>query len=87
MINIIGAFILALVLGRLRQRSGDPTGDLRLLVGTGFLGGFTTYSALALDSVQFWHAGSPLAGLVYPAATLMLGALATWLGRLLGYRR
>ena len=51
----------------------------RLLLGTGFLGGFTTYSALAVDAAGLLPA-HPLVGVGYALATLFLGGLATWLG-------
>lgn len=80
-INIGGAFLLGLLLERL-QRSGDDTGrrrTLRLALGTGLLGGFTTYSALAADTVGL--AGThPGAALGYAVGTLILGAIASLAG-------
>src|SRR3712207_1753280 len=52
-INVVGAFLLGVLLEHL-ARSGPDAGrrqDLRLLLGAGGLGGFTTYSALATDTV------------------------------------
>ena len=62
-INIVGAFALGWLLEALLRRPGDPDRQTRsrLLLGTGFLGGFTTYSALAVDSVVLGQQG-PLAG-------------------------
>ncbi len=82
LINICGAFLLGLLLERI-ARVGDDRGPrlrLRLVAGTGFLGGFTTYSALAMDSVSLLASGRPAAGLGYALATLVLGGLASWLG-------
>ena len=48
-INIVGAFILGLLLGALgRHRLADTT--LRPLIGIGFLGGFTTFSTFAVQT-------------------------------------
>ncbi|WP_197555014.1 fluoride efflux transporter FluC [Trueperella pecoris] len=47
-INIAGAFLLGLLAATV---SGKP----RLFLGTGILGGFTTYSALAVDTVRLLH--------------------------------
>ena len=82
LINVVGAFALGLLLERL-LRAGPDTGgrqDLRLLLGTGFLGGFTTYSALATDTVALLAAGGPGRALVYALGTLVLGLLASLLG-------
>ena len=82
LINVVGAFLLGLLLERL-VREGPDTGprlDLRLLLGTGFLGGFTTYSALATDTVALLVAGDAGRALAYALGTLVLGLLASLLG-------
>jgi len=81
-VNLLGAFALGVLLEALAQR-GDDSGrrrSLRLLLGTGFLGGFTTYSALATDSALLIRDGDPTKGLLYALATVALAALATWAG-------
>jgi CrcB protein len=87
LVNVVGAFLLGLLLERL-SRSGDDVGarrDLRLLLGTGFLGGLTTYSALATDAVDLGghHLGRAAA---YGLGTLLLGGLAALLGLWWGAR-
>lgn len=81
-INVIGAFCLAFLLETLVLR-GDDTGrrrTLRLMLGTGVLGGFTTYSALATDAALLiresllWH------GVGYAVSTVALSAAATIAG-------
>ena len=50
-INVVGAFILAALVGYITG-AGEPTRDqlkLRLFLGTGMMGGFTTYSTLAVE--------------------------------------
>lgn len=56
-VNLVGALFLGCLMeGLTRRRSvgPEPAGNrrLRLLVGTGFLGGFTTYSALVVGAVD-----------------------------------
>ncbi|MFB2557216.1 fluoride efflux transporter FluC [Herbiconiux liangxiaofengii] len=88
-INLVGAFVLGLLLQALVAR-GDDTGrrrQLRLLVGTGVLGGFTTYSALSADSAVLLSSGGLALALAYGVATVVLGGLASWAGILLGGRR
>ncbi|MCU1570466.1 MAG: rane protein [Naasia sp.] len=86
-INTVGAFALGLLLEQL-VRSGPDTGRrlaARVTVGTGVLGGFTTYSTLALDTVQL-SAGS-FAGVGYAIGTLALGVAAAFAGVLLASPR
>lgn len=82
MINVVGAFLLGLLIERLA--TGKPEQGtrrrIRLMAGTGFLGGFTTYSALAMDSVSLLHAHRPAVGLAYALGTVLLGAAASGLG-------
>lgn len=80
--NVAGAFLLGLLLDALAGRGPDEGGrrTLRLLLGTGFMGGFTTYSALAVDSAALIGDGAPGAGIGYALATVLVGAVATWAG-------
>ncbi|GAB04305.1 CrcB family protein [Gordonia amarae] len=87
-INIVGAFALGVLLESL-SRYGPDTGRrriLRMLLGTGFMGGFTTYSALATDTADLLTSGSAGAGLAYGVATVIVGALVTMAGIAVGAR-
>jgi CrcB protein len=55
-------------------------GEARLLVVTGFLGGFTTFSAFSLETVALAERSLALA-VMYVAASLTLGLTAFWLAR------
>lgn len=84
-INVTGAFALGFLLHALAL-TGEDTGRrraFRLFAGTGVLGGYTTYSALASDSALLLGTGSTVAGVLYPLATVLVGAVATFLGLLL----
>jgi len=85
-INLAGAFLLAMLLTVL-ARTGPDTGrrqTVRLFCGTGLLGGFTTYSALAADTASLFDSGAPLLGLGYALVTVLGGALLSGLGILIG---
>lgn len=87
-INVLGAFALGVLLQALALR-GDDVGrrrHVRLLVGTGVLGGFTTYSALSADSAELLSDGGLAIALVYGLATVIIGGLASWAGIALGAR-
>jgi CrcB protein len=77
-INVIGAFVLGLLLEGL-VRTGEDTGERRLArlgIGTGLLGGFTTYSTFMVETTKLpW----PLA-ISYVVASVILGGLAAWAG-------
>ena len=81
-INVVGAFALGVLLEALVRRGTDEgwRRTLRLLLGTGVLGGFTTYSALAADSGALLTNGRTGAAIVYALATVILGAAATFTG-------
>ncbi len=51
-VNLIGSFCIALLLALMRPS------DLRLMLVTGFLGGFTTYSAFNEETLRLLRAGS-----------------------------
>ena len=87
-VNVVGAGLLGLLVERLaRQPSSPRRHPLGLLLGTGFLGGFTTYSALAVDSVQLVRHGEIGLAIAYGVGTLLLGGIATWLGIVVGRAR
>lgn len=81
-INLTGAFLLGLLLDALVRRGPDRgrRQRLRLGLGTGFCGGFTTYSALATDTARLLGDGAAGAGVAYALGTVLLGAVATWAG-------
>lgn len=86
-INVVGAFLLGLLLELLADRSLDAgwSRRARLGIGTGGLGGFTTYSALATDTATTLAAAHPWLATGYGLATVLLGTAATtagiWLSR------
>ena len=81
-INILGAFLLGFLLDALVRRGPDEgrRRTVRIMVGTGFMGGFTTYSTLATDAALLIGNGSPGNGIAYGVATVLIGAIATWAG-------
>ena len=82
LINLSGAWALGALLEGLHRRGPDVgmRRSLRLQLGTGFLGGFTTYSALALESVQLLALEENAGAGLYLALSLFGGALASWSG-------
>jgi fluoride exporter len=85
-INVIGAFLLGVLLELLADRSLDTgwSRRIRLGVGTGGLGGFTTYSALATETVVLAASHAERA-IGYAVGTVIIGGVASiagiWLSR------
>ena len=81
LINVGGAFVLGALLGALARRGPDAgrRRDLRLVLGTGVLGGFTTYSAFAVDAALLLD-GAVGVALLSVGATLLFGLAAAALG-------
>ena len=75
-VNALGGFCLAALLAGLARRPSQRT---RLLVGTGLLGGLTTFSGLVVEAVLLAE-GSPASAAAYVAVAVgsLLGA--AWLG-------
>ncbi len=81
-INILGAFLLGILLDALARRGPDHghRRTFRLLLGTGLMGGFTTYSALTVDTAALIGGGAAGAGIGYGILTVVIGAAATGAG-------
>lgn len=87
-VNLVGAFALGFGLEALARlgRETPLRRNVRLTGGTGFLGGFTTYSALALQTERLLSGGQVGVALAYVLVTLILGILCCLGGILLGQR-
>lgn len=81
-INVIGAFLLGVLLEALTRHGFDRECRhvWRLVFGTGVLGSFTTYSALAVDTATLLGSGAPALGVGYGLGTVALGGVVTWAG-------
>ncbi|OQW62008.1 MAG: camphor resistance protein CrcB [Proteobacteria bacterium HN_bin10] len=72
-----------LAMGLLAARVGPEQEALRLALGVGVLGGFTTFSAFSLETVRLMEHQFGLAAL-YAVASVVLSVGACWLGLSLG---
>ncbi|HEY2902032.1 MAG TPA: CrcB family protein [Polyangia bacterium] len=81
-INVLGSFLIVIILGSGLERAGISA-DLRLVLATGVMGGFTTYSSFNFESLRLFQHGSLGLGLTYMAATVFGCLLAGGLGQLL----
>lgn len=83
LINVCGALVLGFLLTLLPLLGDEDEsfgGAVRLGVGTGVMGGFTTYSTFSVQSVQLLHQDAWGGFFLYALGTLLLGFLACWVG-------
>ncbi len=84
--NIIGSALMGLLIGWLAFRGAHNTQAIRLFVGVGILGGFTTFSAFSLESFLMLEKKNyaAFAGYVSTSVLVSLAALALglWLSRM-----
>ncbi|GAA3094413.1 fluoride efflux transporter CrcB [Rhizobium viscosum] len=78
-VNVVGSFIIG-VFAEMIMRRFNASVELRLLLITGFLGGFTTFSAFSLDAITLFERGEVFAGGIYIAASVGLSMAAVMAG-------
>lgn len=77
-VNCVGCLLIGLLAGWF-ARAPVPEGA-RLFLITGVLGGFTTFSAFGLESLSLLRKGELALGLLYIQGSMLVGALAVWIG-------
>jgi CrcB protein len=85
LINVGGSFVIGVVAGLTLtpERLGwHPS--IRILLMTGFCGGFTTFSAFSLQALELIQAGEIAPALGYMLASVTLCLVFTWVGWELG---
>lgn len=82
-INISGAFLIGLIFALAGQKV--LAAWLQVLLATGFLGGYTTFSTMSWEGLQLARGGSTRQSVLYLGGSVMFGLLATALGIGLGW--
>lgn len=77
-INVSGSFLLGLLTGAVLYGHGSP--DIRLVLGTGFCGGFTTFSTASFEAVRLIEEKRYLTSVIQIAGQIVLALLAAALG-------
>ena len=78
-VNLIGCVVFGVIAGAAEQRL-PLTPDLRAFLLVGVLGGFTTFSSYAFESVALMQQGQLLSALVNIGGQVVLGLLGLWTG-------
>ena len=71
-INLIGSFLLAWLTASVFKKSSLPPA-LITAIGTGFVGSFTTFSTLSVETVTMYQKGEILLGMVYIFVSMIGG--------------
>lgn len=81
LINVSGSFVVGVVGTAIASRAPHPfSPHARLFFVVGVLGGYTTFSSYALESVLLWETGSPRRAVAYALGSLAAGLVAVVLG-------
>ncbi len=71
-VNFVGCTAMGALAAWLAWRDTGIDDSMKLFLATGLLGGFTTFSAFALDTVGLWQRGETLAATAYAAGSVLL---------------
>lgn len=82
-VNVTGSLLIGFLATILSSRQSDPT--LRLLLITGVLGGYTTFSAFSFEALALITQQRHLAAAGYVVGSVLLGLLAAAIGTALAF--
>lgn len=77
-VNLLGCMLIGFLVGIIDRNFLSP--EFKLLLISGFCGGFTTFSTFANESLAMIKAGDLLLSGLYIGISVILGILAVWLG-------
>jgi len=79
LVNMLGCFIIGVVYAY-ASKNADNSPQIKLLLATGFCGGFTTFSAFSSENMELLKSGNQLTAMLYILTSVTLGILATVAG-------
>jgi fluoride exporter len=82
LVNIVGCFLIGIFYG-ISEKGSILTPEWRLLLTSGFCGGFTTFSSFAYENIGLIKRGDFLYFGLYTAGSVLLGLLATYCGMII----
>jgi len=80
-VNLLGSFLIGFFWGIFER--GNISSNIRLFLFMGVFGGFTTFSAFTLESLNLFKSGHVKFAIIYILASNILGLLFVYLGYIL----
>ncbi len=77
-VNVIGSFIIGIIYALAEKNK--VSAEVRILIATGFCGGFTTFSSFAFENVKLLQDGEFFNTILYIMLSLVIGLVAVYLG-------
>ena len=77
-VNVLGSLLIGLLVGLTAKGIVSP--EMKLILVTGFCGGFTTFSTFANESFSMMKAGDMMMTAFYVTASIIVGMVAVWVG-------
>ena len=78
-VNVIGCFIIGIIYA-LADKGNILSPAMRLLLATGFCGGYTTFSSFAVENISLIRDGEFFYTGLYIALSVIIGFAAVYLG-------
>lgn len=79
-VNAVGSLLMGVLAGWLVRNTGESDEPLRLLLGVGLLGGFTTFSAFSLELMLLVERGQAATAMTYAGVSVLAGLAALYVG-------
>lgn len=83
-INVLGSLLLGILTGAATHHAAWLSPTAKAALGTGFCGGFTTFSTASVETTRLWLTTGKAEGSRYAVATVVISLAAAFLGLAIG---